>query len=374
MNLVTILQRLRDDLKAWATTNFLALEEGLESLEASVDTTLQGKFSNINLEDSDSLYIVDKDNNIIAKINEAGVSSINFIVPNETSLLDLKNAIGNINFNSQFEELQKNIDTLDTVVDGLQNQFNQLDAVTDFSESDYFAIIDSNNNKIFEADETGVTSTNFIASYTQYPLGTDLPERITISLIDVNEKVENLNNQISTIESETANLSTSVNSLSSQMQQITKVMDFSDSDSFRIIDNENNKIFEVDGTGARSVEFAATRIIGEDGETESTSLWEQYEKLSSLEENIASAGQDIASLETVTENLTEITNQIDNRTASIDASEGSDSFSVVDNNNNIIATIDANGVTTTNVTLQNKLSLQVNGIYFTDYNTLTINF
>lgn len=163
------------------------------------DSALAAKLANFNGDESNTLYIIDNSNRIIAKIDADGVTSVDFNIPNQTSLLET---------NKNLNDVSTKVSTIETNT----KNFNGLD-------SDVLYIIDNSNRIIAKVDAAGVHSINFTS-----PSGNlnTLAGQITA----LGDRIENFNG--------------------------------SDSDTLYIIDDSQRIIAKVDAEGVHSINFKSS--------------------------------------------------------------------------------------------------------------------
>lgn len=118
----------------------------------------------------------------------------------------------------------------------------------------------------------------------------------------------------------------------SSLQTKVKNFDGEDSSQLFIIDNFDNVIAYIDATGIHSTDFITKNNV----------------KLSDLPSNITVLSGQIDSLEEKTQDIEEKTQDIEGKIKNIDGTDN-DKFFIVDNENNVIAYFDEDGMHVTNV-------------------------
>lgn len=338
MNILQTFKQLRDDLKAWATANFKALDKKIDEKTINIDSKLDSTSTNA--------------------------------VQNKV----ITNAINNIpKFSGDYNDL-----------------INAPDIFED--ETGEMAIVDESGNIIFKADADGIHTTaltlNGEAAATKAYVDAAI-ENIDIPEVDfTGYATEELVAQ--SIENAKVDLSESI---------------VSESNEWKIVDNEGNIIFNVDETGAHTTELTLN------GEAAATEQWVENKNYLTEHQDISGKSDvghkhviaDITdlpdyattnyvdtsiadlvnsapeALDTLGELATALNNHEDAYDALLETvgskatkqeledaktelSESivseSDEFHIVDEEGNIVASIDENGVATTTVTAQKVI---VNG-------------
>jgi len=134
------IQGLKNTSDTAATTLQAAVKSNSEKIKELQDNT-----AHFNGESSNTLFIIDSKENVIAYIDETGVNSIDFTIPNSISLSEVKQSISTIN--NTLTTLRADIDAYDNI---------------DASDSDQLFIVDSQDNVIAYINHEGVHSINFL--------------------------------------------------------------------------------------------------------------------------------------------------------------------------------------------------------------------
>lgn len=358
----------------------------------TVDTNLAAKMANFDASDSDALYITDKNNNVIAYINENGVHSIDFTMPNDgISLAD---------FHSKYENFVSATNTTLANLTARLANFNGED-------SDTLYIIDKNDNVIAYINATGVQSMNFTT-----------PEG------NLNATISGLAQEIKDREALDATLTPKIEAntvaIAAHEQAVNqKLANFNgeDSDQLFIIDKNDNVIAYINEVGVHSLNFysvntdleatlakvnqeiinrgdaiselknyvdtadgkirtdfaAADDVVRSEFAAADATLKASLEgKISVVDGRVtdeagvrASADNDLARrIDASNVNIAANASELSGRLGNIDSNTHTNAFYIIDKNDNTIAVFDSLGLRTTNVTLQNGKSAQVNGIYF----------
>lgn len=237
----------------------------------AVEMDIEAKFKNLDTSDSNEFVVRDSAGNIIARIDANGVTSVNFDTPTTISYTELVALVNsnNLTNNAAVENLKAYVD------DRLKN-FNG-------DDDEIFYIVDNNDpkNAIFKVDASGATSVNFITKEA-----------------DLNTVASNLKTEIKAREDainaeETARIEKDklIDTAIGQLQQADadfttrlQYADFSDANTFYVIDKNNCIITRIDNEGTHSIDFIAYRDI-EDGK-ESISLWALKDKVDENKTNI----------------------------------------------------------------------------------------
>lgn len=243
----------------------------------AVEMDIDAKFKNLDTSDSNEFVVRDSAGNIIARIDANGVTSVNFDTPTTISYTELVALVNSNNLTNNAA-----VENLKAYVDGRLKNFNGDDA-------EIFYIVDNNDpkNAIFKVDASGATSINF-----------------TTKEADLNTVANDLKTEIKAREDavnaeETARIEKDklIDTAIGQLQQTdadftTKLqyVDFSDANTFYVIDKNNCIITRIDNEGTHSIDFIAYRNI-EDGK-ESISLWALKDKVDENHTSIITALDD----------------------------------------------------------------------------------
>lgn len=298
---------LTDEINARATKD-AELETNLANLDSKIKT-LQEVTKNFEGGDADEFYIMDSKGNLIFKVDENGVTSIDFLTPDGSlseKITGLQNELetDRINQANSITQLTSEI-----------NALNERTANIEGGEADEFYISDAQGNMAFKVDAEGASSMNFItpegdlnavlakAIELSSLLTQEIQERQTADQIhsasiseleaglldemnarmesdaSISQNVTTLNNRATEldnkIDAETqaredgdATLTSNVTEIYSQIKNISG----GESDNFYIMDSQGNIIFKVDENGATSVNFNTLNgdlnaVIAESAET-----------------------------------------------------------------------------------------------------------
>lgn len=257
-------------------TSLGAVADRMAAAETQLSNIADGDLS----ANDDTFYIVDKDDYIIAKIDEDGITSTDFIIKNGeefSSLLDLinNNQSGIITLRN---ELQKALDALTGRVSGLETSVSEIRNVIDTSDSDgTFYIIDQYDNIIAKIDSNGVHSVDFTVE--------DEGSNNIVSLVDLKTAYDNLrDNKDDSIDTRLGSLETKLNStinahvtiidgrigavettiptLEEAVSKLDNIDISAEEGKIVITDDteESNKIVEIDSDGVKSVDFTTNKV------------------------------------------------------------------------------------------------------------------
>lgn len=266
------------------------LEEQIQNV-GDRTSDLESRTQYMNASASSAFYVTDASGNIIAQIDKNGVSSIDFVIPNVTSLQALSDYLANVNL----------------------------------YDSNVFYITDASGRIIFQVDNEGAKSINFTTydsngtkvadlNATSSQLG-DLEAQYDIT---VNTTIPAISNRTSTLESR------------------TQYMNASASNTFYVTDASGNIVSKIDSEGVKSLNF-----ISYSNETT---------KVTDLN-SVASA---LGDLEPIVDNLGQRVPVLEARTQYMNAN-ARDAFYITDEEGNIIMQVNADGLRTTRVRLLNNL-------------------
>ena len=311
-----------------------------------VDEEVLKKLTNFGDDGTDALYIVDKNDKVIAYINGLGVHSVDFTMPNENgfSLAEF--------INKDYASFVTSTNTtLSTLTKKLENFGDD--------EGGAFYIVDKNDMVIAYFNETGANSTNFTTpSGNLNQVISDLSEEIAVRTRLENEVV--------------ATNTTAINSIRKDIQYFNAG---DTDDTLYVIDKNNMVMAYVDETGLHSLnvysknfdlEGTNARIKNIEDEiipTEVSKLTTAYQTAdSSLSANISSNGAQIT--------------DINNRLQYFSLDGDSTALYIIDKNNNTIAYFDETGLTTTDLTI-GKIggrNAKLHNIYSGTFDLKTYNF
>ena len=337
---------IAEDLKNKNGDSFNQVRNELTILQ----TDFIDKFKNLDTSDSNVLYITDNNGNIIVRIDEDGITSINYNVPNLISYVELVELVNN-NYNELNEKinlteelLQGNIEevqtNLDTFIIDTDNRLKNFDG----EDSNTLYITDNNGNIIVKIDDTGITSINFNTGET------DL-NNISADLIT---EIDTRTKEVAALKQKDSDQQIEIESNATDILDIyNKIKYFSnDGSKFLVIDSNNQVLMEV--------------TI--DGITTNNVITSKYNINIILEQLITNLDKEIQDRENAINNLANHVNSsidtlqknIDNRLKNFDG-EDSDILYITDSNGNIITRIDSTGVhsvnfTTTQYDINNMLS------------------
>lgn len=366
MNILQTLQQLRDDLKSWVTTNLNTLNAKIDEKTILIDNEL----------DSDSTNPVQ--NKAIA-----------------TEIADINKRVGNTSVSAQINNAVDSIPKF-------SGDYNDLINAPNISEDDSgnMVIVDESGNIIFKADADGMHTTTLT-----------LNGEAAATEKYVNEAISNIDIPKTDLTGYATEdfVSSSIETAKTEISESI----VSDSEEWKVVDNNGNIIFQVNTDGAHTTDLTLNgesvtekisshteddtihvtsedkenwnnKVDKEDGKVLSSNDFtdEFKDKLENLAfeetdptvpawakeetkpsytaeevglgnvDNTADADKPVS---TATQNA--LDNLKDELSESIVSS--AEEWTIVDNNGNIVATISANGLETTSVTTQNVI---VNGV------------
>ena len=379
MNILQILQRLRDDLKIWTTNNLEALNKKIDDKTFPVDTKLsstsknpvQNKVINAELDDikskvgnttvadqisaaiakhphfsgdyndlinapniveddSGNLVITDDKGNIIFRVDAEGIHSTALSLDGKAAASEeyVNKAISHF---ATEEELNNALESLKTELgDGIE------------STSDSWKIVDEAGNIIFNVDEEGVQTTNLTIDGKQVATVEDVEEAFSnIEIPDIPEMPD--------LEPY-ATIKYVDDSISAADEQLRK--DFGDgiespNTEFQIVDSTGNIIFQIDDSGTHTTELTLN------GEAAAT---EKYVDDAISKIPTPDVSGQINAHNTNEESHADIRQAIEDAKEELSESivSESDEWKVVDEAGNIIFSLDAEGVHTTSLTLNDE--------------------
>lgn len=339
------------------------VDDSIQRLD-NKDSEIENKLSNFGDDQGDRLYIVDKNDNVIAYVDQNGVTSTNFVVPGVT------------NFQAEHEvveSLQERMQTAEGDIDDIETALRNIDVNTD---DDTFYIIDSQENVIAYINEDGVHSINFIidnnnSDYANY-----------LSLLT---KVETHITEIQDLKTQDGNLQTQIQTLAESIDERLKNFNGEDDEIFFFIDSQDNVIAYIDADGIHTTGLSLSEaglnvattlnIHNQSGETiafidengvhavdfilENADIKNLSAILAKLEKadsdlNTALSQTNQALLDEIEQRkgsdkeLQSDIDDINKRTEYVDAT-AADKFFIIDSGNNVIAYIDNTGIHSTEV-------------------------
>ena len=297
-NLTTVgVADLRTDLNAEIETR------------AAKDQELESRLQYFNGNADNALYIIDKNSNVIAYVDGSGVNSTDFTIP--TSGIRLSNVAAHVN------DLQGSVESILTKL-----------AYFDGAADNAFYIVDNNKNVIAYIDESGVHSTNFFTTETDF---NSLVARInaieTTDLCAINAAIERLQNT-------DAALSGSIETLTERLSYFNGDAD----DTFYVVDKNKNVIAYVKDGGVYSVDFHP-----KDGrsvkELDNALTVHQNEFNSYKSQQTSLDNQQNNSINALNNSVETLANRLSHFNGDAD-----DAFYIIDKNKNVIAYIREGGV------------------------------
>ena len=337
MNILQTLQKLRDDIKIWVTNNINALNAKIDEKTVPIDNKLDLSSAN------------PVQNKVVAE------------------------AIDNI---PRFSE-----------------DYNDLTNAPNITEdnSDNLIVTDDDGNIIFKVDADGIHTTALslngeFATTEEYADGLITQHNINENAhSDIREQVNNISDLVgSTSVSEQINNATenyyTINEMDTTIAELSKTI-VSESNEWKIIDEAENIVFEVNAAGAHTTHLTldgditisgAAKINNQDIATQKWVQEQSYATQANVKDEIAAFVEaDPKALQA----LDELSKALENHEDAYDAllktvgdkatkKELEDmkkelgenivsdqkEFYIVDNKDNIVATIDANGIETTTIT------------------------
>lgn len=323
------------DFKNENGDSFNSTREELSTLQ----TDFVEKFRNLDTSDADTLYIVDSDGNIIVRVDDTGVTSINFNVPDLISYVELVELV-NAHYDEFTEKLDNTKELLQNNIDGVQTNLDTFtievnNRLKNFNgdDSDTLYITDLDGNVIAKVDASGVSSINFNTPEANLnEVSADL-----ITETDAREK------DVEALQLKDAEQQIEIQANATEISNIyNKIKYFSnDGTKFLVTTSSGQTIMEVTSEGA----------------TVNNVITSQYDVNAVLTQLLAGLDKEIADREAAITNLTNhvdtslstLQKNFDDRLKNFDGSD-SDVLYITDSNGNIIARVDNAGVHSINFT------------------------
>lgn len=234
-------QRVREyiqGLKNTSDTTTATLQATVKSNSEKI-ADLQNNTAYFNGEASDALYIVDSEDNVIAYIDDTGVNSIDFTIPNSVSLSGVKQSITTIN--NTLATLQADIDAYENI---------------DASDNDQLFIIDSQENVIAYINHEGVHSVNFLVDDKGSMDYLTAIGKLTTCIADLDIAEQNIDDLDAAIEGVKADVDNRLQNFSGN----------EDGNALFIIDSQENVIAQIDADGIHTTQVSVTEGIESHGE------------------------------------------------------------------------------------------------------------
>lgn len=207
------------------------LSNEVEQRAADIER-IDTKLKYFNGEDSNTFYIIDSENNIIMRVDSEGVHSVNFHVPSG-------------NLNTVIESLTTEIQTRENEVSSLRNADSALQSYVDETNER----IDNVESSLNQETQSRISGDNAIQS--------DLSQTKQ-NLTDEIEKRDNQYNQLVVVDN---SLGERLDAAEVDIENINaKIQYFNgdDSNTFFIVDSNNNVIMKVDAEGVHSINLIST--------------------------------------------------------------------------------------------------------------------
>ena len=323
------------DFKNQNGDSFNSIREELSILQ----TDFVDKFRNLDTSDADTLYITDSDGNIIVRVDDSGVTSINYNVPGLISYVELVELV-NAHYDEFAEKLDNTKELLQNNIDGVQTNLDTFtvevnNRLKNFNgdDSDTLYITDSDGNVIAKVDAVGVSSINF--NTPEANLNTIAANLIAET--DAREKdVEAL--QLKDAEQQIE--------IQANATEITNIYN-----KIKYFSNDGTKFLVTTSSGQTIMEVTS------EGATVNNVVTSQYDVNAVLAQLLAGLDKEIADREAAITNLTNhidtsintLQKNVDDRLKNFDGSD-SDVLYITDSSGNIIARVDDTGVHSINFT------------------------
>lgn len=321
---------------------------------------IYNKIKNIKDDESDVFYFTDMEGNIIAKVDNSGVQSINF-----TSLDgNLNETISKLNEeielrNNQFISLSnKDIEVIEKInlnVTNIEDIYNKIRNFKNEEDDDTFYITDSEGNVIFKVLDGGVYTTNLNT------LKYDVNATLDRLFIDLNKEIDDRKTSIQAVES----------SISASNSKLNTLIGEDPNKSTRTIANEELAAQLLSGKADadfKTLQQLATWLEGhpEDVAAINLAISILQKQLDGFEEVEGSVLSHVNNLDSSLQSI------INDRLKNFDGNDD-DILYITDNDGNIIAQFDQNGLFVKDVKLQNGKTLQKNSLFYSIENYKEIN-
>ncbi len=318
--------------------NFNETIKEVESSVSTINQNIENKFKNFNTDDSNTFFIIDNNENVIAYVNNTGVHSIDFETKNGIKL-------------SQVSGLQAQLNNVSNKTDLLESQIDEVSAaISNIGSGDdgSLYVIDNNENVIAYINATGIHSVN-------------LHIKDKISYVDLVNKVDGHQLSID-------GLSAADNAINQRIDGIEEDIQFFNGD-------ESDTLFITDGTEDQNViayfnkeGLHVVDVLDKNG----SKLSQLFTQMSNIigrveiieEKTIPGINASINDLSTKINSNTTYINQLKEV---FNITEYNDKVFFSDNEGNVIAYFDRSGIHGTNLIIGGS---QQNPIVYDLYETL----
>ena len=233
-------------------------------------SNLQSKLKNVGGEDSDKLFIVDNNNNVIAYFDKDGIHSVDFIDKNNQKISD------------KIKGLNTNYESLLQIINILENKIQQNFKNFNSDDNDKLFIIDNDNNVIAYFDKDGVHAVNIFGGTNEniYDLNAKISE--------LNQAKLDLNGEITTRTQQYNELSSLINQHSLSIDNILKVFSFDESseNAYYFIDANENVIAYIDKNGIHATNLLLEQTFDDNGQIVNQVSYNVYEFLGQLRDDL----------------------------------------------------------------------------------------
>lgn len=318
--------------------NFNEIIENVESSVNNINQNIEDKFKNFNTDDSNTFFIIDNNENVIAYVNHTGVHSIDFETKNGIKL-------------SQVSGLQAQLNNVSNKTDLLESQIDEVSAaISNIGSGDdgSLFVIDNNDNVIAYIDATGIHSVN-------------LHIKDKISYVDLVNKVDSHQSSID-------GLSATDNAINQRINEIKEDIQFFNGD-------ESDTLFITDGTEDQNViayfdkeGLHVVDVLDKDG----SKLSQLFTQMSNIIGRVEVIEKETipginASINDLSDKINSNTTYINQLKEVFNITEYNDKVFFSDNEGNVIAYFDGSGIHGTNLIIGGS---QQNPIVYDLYETL----
>ena len=306
----------------------------LTNLQDQITTNNQqilDKLKNINGDDSDILYIIDSDENVIAYVDDAGVHSIDFEMPGlklsevKTTLSDIDTSLTTIRADiTRIQESLVNIDASDSsalyIIDGASDDADQC-------------------NVIAYIDKEGVHSVNFYSD--GYPDYNTLAESVAANTKDIADLDTYVKDADSKLQTQITDNATALSTLNDYFRYSEYT------DTLYIVDNEDRVVLYVDDTGVHSINMYVPDA--RDYLSLDQAVTQNQTDIGALQNADAELDSRLDAEETISTTHAAQIAAIEENTKNIQGNTYDNKLYITDSNENVIAYIDSEGIHTINV-------------------------
>ena len=296
MNILQALQKLRDDIKLWATNNFEALSEKIDKKTFPVDDKLDStsanpiqnkavanainnipRFSgdyndltnapNITEDDSGNMIIADESGNIIFKADADGIHTTALSLNGEIAATEayVDEAVASIDIPKVDFTGYATEEYVGTAINMAKEELSE--SIT--AESEEWKVVDNNGNIIFSVDSNGAHTTELTLNGLTAATETYVDNKVADLVNSAPEALNTLGELAAALENhedaydallETVGSKATKTELEDMKNELSESI-VSETDEFHIVDEAGNIITSIDNNGVATTTVTAQNVI-----------------------------------------------------------------------------------------------------------------